>query len=60
MISIAKAELERLRENRKITKKGRKNRNIVKVECKTISAFELVNLWKGKNQPLGNLRKDTP
>ena len=57
MISIAKAELERLRENRKITKKGRKNRNILKEECKTISAFELVNFMERKKSALRKLKK---
>ena len=48
MISIAKAELERLRKNRKTTKKGIKNRNILKEECKTIAAFEHVNFMERK------------
>ena len=60
MIYIAKAELDRLRENRKITKKGRKNRKILKEECKTISAFELVHFMERKKLPLGILRKDSP
>ena len=57
MISFAKAELERLRENRKITKKVRKNRNILKEECKTISAFELVNFMQRKKSALRKLKK---
>ena len=57
MISIAKAELERLRENRKITKKGIKNRNILKEECKTIAAFELVNFMERKKSTLNKPKK---
>ena len=57
MISIAKAELERLRENRKITKKGIKNRNILKEECKTITAFELVNFMERKKSTLNKPKK---
>ena len=57
MISIAKAELERLRENRKITKKGINNRNIIKEECKTIAAFELVNFMEKKKLTLNKPRK---
>ena len=60
MISIAKAELERLRENRNITKKGIKNRNILKEQCKTIAAFELVNFMERKKSTLKNQRKDSP
>ena len=57
MISIAKAELKRLKENRKITKKGRKNRNILKEECKTISAIEFVNFMERKESALRKLKK---
>ena len=57
MISFAKAELERLRENRKITKKGRKNRNILKQQCKTISSFELGNFMERKKSAFRKLKK---
>ena len=57
MISIVKAELEELTENRKITKKRRKNRNILKEECKTISTFELVNFMERKKSALRKLKK---
>ena len=57
MISMAKAELERIRENRKITKKGIKNGNILKEEYKTISAFELVNFTERKKSALRKLKK---
>ena len=45
-ISMAKAELERLRENRKLTKKGKRNRTLLLQECKVISAAELVSLFE--------------
>ena len=60
MIYIAEGELERLRENRKITKKWIKNRNILKEECKTIAAFEHVNFMERKKSTLKNQRKDSP
>ena len=44
-LSIAKSEIERLKENRKITKKERKNRYQLQKECKTISVACLVS-WK--------------
>ena len=52
MISIAKAELKRLRENRKLTMKGRKNRTPLLEECRVISSAEVVNyMEKKKAQP---------
>ena len=36
-ISIAQAELERIKENRKITKKGKRNRAVLEKECKGLS-----------------------
>ena len=45
-ISIAKAELERIKENRKITRKGKKNRKELAEECKTISSSTLVNFME--------------
>ena len=45
MISIAKAELERLRENEKLTKKGRKNRTLLLEEYRVISSAELRKLY---------------
>ena len=55
-ISIAKAELERIRENRKITKKGRKNRTILMEECKKISSSELINYMEKKKSQLRKLK----
>ena len=49
--------MERLRKNRKTTKKGIKNRNILKEECKTIAAFELVNLMERKKPTLRKPKK---
>ena len=54
MITIAKAELDRVRINRKLTKKGKRNRAALKKECKHISAVELVS-YMGKQRSL--LRK---
>ena len=54
-IYITKAEWERLKENRKITKKGRKNRAISQEECKTISSAIIVNYNMEKKKSL--LRK---
>ena len=45
-ISIAKAELERIKENRKITRKARKNRKELAEECTTISSSTLVNFME--------------
>ena len=41
-ISIAEAEM-RLKENRKITKKGKRNRAFLEQECKGLSAVKLVS-----------------
>ena len=38
-ISIAKAEMERIKENRKLTKRGRKNRAFLEKECRKISVL---------------------
>ena len=49
--------MERLRKNRKTTKKGIKNRNILKEECKTIAAFELVNFMERKKSTFKKPKK---
>ena len=49
-LSIAKAEIERLKENRKITKKGRKNRSHRQKECKTISVAGLISYMEKKSR----------
>ena len=45
-ISIAQAELERIKENRKITKKGKRNRADLERECKGLSATKLVSFME--------------
>ena len=55
-ISMAKAELERLRENRKLTKKAKRNRTLLSRERKLISAAELVSYMEKKNSQLRKLR----
>ena len=50
-ISIAKAELERIKENRKITRKGRKNRKELRLKSVRQSRPQpLLTLWKNKKQ----------
>ena len=56
-ISIAKAELGRLRSNKKLTKKGKRNRAILKEECKHIAAAELINYMERKKALLRKLKK---
>ena len=58
MISIAKAELERLRENRKLTTKGRKNRRLLFEECRADSSAELVNYTEKKKSQLRKLKEN--
>ena len=42
-ISIAKAETDHLKENRKVRKRGKRNREILQKECKVLSIASLVN-----------------
>lgn len=56
-ISIAKAEFERILENRKITKKGRKNRAMLEKECNKISAAGLVSYMERKKSDLRKLKR---
>ena len=56
-ISIAKAQLERLRSNKKLTKKGKRNRAILKEECKHFTAAELINYMERKKALLRTLKK---
>ena len=51
-LSFAKAEIERLKENRKITKKGRGKRSQLQRECKTISVEGLVSYIEKKESEL--------
>ena len=55
-ISIAKAEWERLRGNKKVTKKGRKNWALLLKECKKILSSELVNYMEKKKAQLRKLK----
>lgn len=55
-ISIAKAEWERLRGNKKVTKKGRKHWALLLEECKKISSSELVNYMEKKKAQLCKLK----
>lgn len=55
-ISNAKAELERIKEKKKITKKGKKNRKLLEKECKTISAATLVGYMEKKKSALRKLK----
>ena len=55
-ISMAKAELDRLRENRKLTKRGKRNRPLLLRECRVISAAELVSYMEKKKSQLRKLR----
>ena len=56
-ISIAKAELERIKENRKTIGKARKNRKELGEECKTISSSTLVNFMEKQKTMLRKLKK---
>ena len=57
-LSIAKAEIERFKENRKVTKKGRKNRAQLQKECKTISVAGLVSYIEKKMSELRKLKSE--
>lgn len=49
-LSIAKAELDRVKKNGRIIRKGRRNRKLLLQECKVISINELVNLIEKKSR----------
>lgn len=55
-ISIAEAELMRLKENRKI-KKGKRNRAILEQECKGLSAVKLVSYMEKQKSILRKLKR---
>ena len=57
IVSIAKVEIERLKENRKITKKGSKDRSQLQKECKTVSVAGLVRYMEKKKSDLPKLRR---
>ena len=56
-ISIAQAELERIKENRKITKKGKRNRAVLEKECKGLSAIKLVSFMEKQKAILRKLKR---
>ena len=56
-ISIAKAELDRVRINGKLTKKGKRNRAMLKEERKYISAAELVSYMEKQKSLLRKLKR---
>ena len=56
-ISIVKAEIDRLKENRKVTKKGRRNRVILQKECKVLSIASLVSYMEKQKFALRKLKR---
>ena len=56
-LSIAQAEMDRIKKNQKITKKGKRNRKILLNYCKTISVAELVNFMEKEKSNLRKLKK---
>ena len=56
-ISIAKVEVERLKENRKLTKRAKRNREILRAECRTISVSSLVGYMERQKSLLRKLKK---
>ena len=56
-ISIAKAEMERIKENRKLTKRGRKNRTFLEKECRKILVPELVSYMEKYKMLLRKLKR---
>ena len=56
-ISIAKAETDRLKENRKVTKRGTRNREILQRECKVLSIASLVNYMERQKCALRKLKR---
>ena len=56
-LSITKPEFERIKENKKITKRGRKNRKPLEKECKTISAETLIEYMERKKSCFRKLKQ---
>ena len=56
-ISIAKEKMERIKENRKLTKRGRKNRAFLEKECRKISVAELVNYVEKNKMLVSKLKR---
>ena len=57
-ISIAAAEIERLRANRKLTSKGKKNRAKLLKNCKSLSVADLVVYMKKEKSKLRKLKRN--
>ena len=55
-LSIATAELSRIKENRKLTKRGKKNRSLLQKECRPLSASSLVNYIEKQKSLLRKLK----
>ena len=56
-ISIAQVELGRIKGNRKITKKGKRNRAVLEKECKGLSATKLVSFMEKQKARLRKLKR---
>ena len=56
-ISIAKAELERIKANKKMSKKGKKNRAMLENDCGKVSAVTLVTYMEKKKPDLRKLKQ---
>ena len=56
-ISIAKAELERIKLNKEITKKGRRNQGLLAKECGTLSVASLISYMEKEKSKKSKLRK---
>ena len=56
-LSIAKAELDRIKKNGRITRKGRRNRKDLLKECTVISVEELVNFMEKETSRLRKLKR---
>ncbi|KAK2570691.1 hypothetical protein P5673_004379 [Acropora cervicornis] len=55
-LSIATAELIRIKENRKLTKRGKKNRSPLQKECRSLSASSLVSYIEKQKSLLRKLK----
>ena len=53
---MAKAELERLRSNRKLTKKGKRKRTLLMKQRTAISSAELINYMEKKMTQLRKVK----
>ena len=49
--------MERIKENRQITKKGKRNRAVLEKECKGLSATKLVSLMEKQKAILRKLKR---